>query len=235
MNRAIWQPVVNQLPEWIEAICVDLPGHGSANQDSFNSLEDLSSALENVIQEPAVWIGWSLGGMAVTQLALTHPEKIKAIMLVANSPCFVEKQDWTSAMPAAVFNEFANALENDFSGTIQRFLSLQVRGSESGRALLRELRKKVLSQPGANIAALRSGLELLKSIDLREQLINLTVPTSWMLGQQDGLVKSSLSHELKSLQPNASVYVFEKAAHAPFLSHLDEFNEKLVSFVKEVL
>jgi pimeloyl-[acyl-carrier protein] methyl ester esterase len=232
MNRAIWQPVLDTLPDWVEQVAVDLPGHGSMADGSFETLDDLVQALDQSVKEPAVWIAWSLGGLAVMQLALQKPQKVQAMMLVSSSPCFVQKQDWPTGMKADVFDDFANELEKDFSGTIRRFLSLQVRGSDSGRVILRSLRKEVLAQPAANIEALRSGLNLLKNVDLRCKLAQLDMPVCWSLGERDGLVKSSLASELKKLMPDAEVNVFNQAAHAPFLSHLPEFNKQLIKFVK---
>ena len=234
MNREIWHPLLERMPEVIEPMTIDLPGHGQNAGQSFQSLDDLVEALASEVDEPAIWVGWSLGGLAVTQLALRCPEKARALMLVASSPCFVQKPGWDSGMGAEVFDDFSNQLEQDFSGTIQRFLSLQVRGSESGRQLLRELRKKVLAQPAADILALRSGLSILKSIDLRAELKDLNMPVSWVLGGQDGLVKADLESELKLLATNIESRVYPKAAHAPFLSHLEEFSEQLVAFVNRV-
>ncbi|HEY9052798.1 MAG TPA: pimeloyl-ACP methyl ester esterase BioH [Gammaproteobacteria bacterium] len=232
MNRVIWQPVINSLPDWIEPVLVDLPGHGQRTSESFTSLAELAGSLQSYAEEPALWVGWSLGGMAVTQLALDCPEKVAAMLLVSNSPCFVKRDDWQAGMEAEVFDTFAADLENDFAITIQRFLSLQVRGSESGRNLLRHLRKEILAQPPANINALRSGLQLLKTVDLRGAMHTLCMPTQWVLGERDTLVDVTLANELADIMPRSAVHVVVNTGHAPFLSHLDEFSEQLISFAK---
>ena len=233
MNKAIWQPVIETLPDWIEPMAIDLPGHGSQADKSFETLDDLAQALDQSVNEPVIWIAWSLGGLAVMQLALRKPQKVQAMMLVSSSPCFVQKQDWSSGMKADVFDDFAKELEKDFSGTIRRFLSLQVRGSESGREILRSLRKEILAQPAANIESLRSGLNLLKTVDLRHQLLQLKIPVRWLLGERDGLVNVSLATELEHLMPDAEVNIFNQAAHAPFLSHLPEFSKQLTEFANK--
>ena len=235
MNQAVWQPVIEQLPEWIEPVCIDLPGHGMNHQSNFESLDDLVQACVDVVDEPAYWVGWSLGGMAVMQLALDYPEKVKAMMLVASSPCFIYKQDCPYGMKSEVFDDFADNLVNDFATTIQRFLSLQVQGSDSGRQILRQLRKKIMAMPAANIQALQAGLKLLKTIDLRKQIVNLSMPVDWVLGNKDTLVKPSLAKALKQLELQAEITIIDKAAHAPFLSHLEQFSEKLIKSVERVV
>lgn len=230
----VWQPLLEQLPEWIEAICIDLPGHGVASQKSFETLEDLSAALVPYTEQPAIWVGWSLGGLAVLQLALKYPERVKGLLLTASSPCFVRKPGWSCAMHEDIFTGFADELEKDFSGTIRRFLSLQVRGSESGRKVLKTLRQKILAQPPANIAALRAGLSVLKTADLSSQLEQLAMPVSWVLGERDTLISAALVEQLKLLSPQSEITLYEHAAHAPFLSHLERFSEQLISFVKDI-
>lgn len=234
MNSMVWQSLIESLPAWIEVECVDLPGHGCASLQTFNTLDDLADALASQVSQPVIWLGWSLGGLAVMQLALRYPEKVKAMLLVASSPCFVHKTDWSCAMEHSVFDGFAGELEKDFSGTIRRFLSLQVRGSASGRQVLKSLREKVLAQPPVNINTLRAGLNILKTTDLRDALKNIKSPVSWVLGERDSLVKSTLSAQLKLITPMAGIKIFEQAAHAPFLSHQQKFSEQLISFVKEV-
>lgn len=234
MNHAIWTPLLEQLPDILDPVVIDLPGHGQKADETFHSLAELVDALSESVTEPAIWVAWSLAGLAVLQLALEQPEKVSGMMLVATNPCFVQREGWNCAMPASVFDNFAEELERDFSGTIRRFLSLQVKGSESGRQLLRQLRQGVLEQPAANIQALRSGLELLKTVDLRKQLNQISMPVHWFLGGQDGLVKASLLDQLVNLQPRATVTIFPKAAHAPFLSHMDQFIQEMAAFVEEI-
>jgi pimeloyl-[acyl-carrier protein] methyl ester esterase len=216
----------------MEVVCIDLPGHGEAHRDTFSTLDDLVEALAQHTQQPALWIGWSLGGLAVIKLALLYPEKVKAVMLVSASPCFVRKENWSCAMDNSVFNGFAEQLESDFTATIRRFLALQVQASASGRKLLKSLREKVLAQPAANITALRAGLKVLKTTDMRDQLKQLTMPVSWVLGGHDSLVRPALANELKLLAPALTTRVYKQAVHAPFLSHLQEFSAQLILFAE---
>ena len=40
MNSAVWQECIEQLPDWINVVLVDLPGHGSMAEVSAASLDD---------------------------------------------------------------------------------------------------------------------------------------------------------------------------------------------------
>ena len=232
MNHAIWQPVIESLPPWIESIAVNLPGHGVAADKNFDSLNDLVIALCRDISRPAIWIGWSLGGLAVMQLAVDFPQRVQAMMLVACTPCFVHRDDWPDGMPQSLFDGFALELENDFENTIRRFLALQVKNSAQGRQILKQLRQRVLQQPAANISALRAGLHILKTADLRAQLPDINTPIAVALGGRDHLVNVATSIFYKKIFPCADVQTYLQAAHAPFLSHVQDFSAQLLQLVK---
>ena len=234
MNRTIWQPVIDALPNSIEAIALDLPGHGQNTDKCFTSLDDLVVALRRDITRPAIWIGWSLGGLAVLKLALEFPQLVQAMLLVASTPCFVHKAGWSYGMPAALFTGFAADLEADFENTVKRFLTLQVKDSAQGRQILKQLRSRVLQQPAANIQALRSGLEILQTTDMHQQLMQLNMPVAVALGERDTLVNVNCAQNYLTTLPQADVRIYSHAAHAPFLSHLPDFSMQLLQLVNTV-
>ncbi|VAW69180.1 Biotin synthesis protein BioH [hydrothermal vent metagenome] len=237
MNHSIWQPLQNKLPDWVDCRAVDLPGHGLRAGESFVDLHSLCQDLLAQCRafkkegQPLVLVGWSLGALPCLQLAIDQLAQIDGLLLVSSSPCFVSRPGWSAGVEEAIFDQFSESLKSDFSGTIRRFLSLQVKGSESARGILRSLREKVLQQPKPNQVSLDAGLEILKRVDLSTQLQKINAPVSWALGAQDGLVKITLADELKTLMPLADVRQYSKAAHAVFLSHTDAFAQQLIKFL----
>jgi len=227
MNSTVWQPVLDKLPEWIDAELIDLPGHGQRANESFTDLQSLTIDLQRQCEsvkkagQPLVLVGWSLGGLPCLQLAINQSEEVDGLILISCNPCFVSRDNWRCGIEGEIFDAFSQSLKEDFSGTIRRFLSLQVKGSDSGRVILRNLREKILQQPQPNEASLDAGLDILKQTDLRDQLEKISQPLSWVLGEQDGLVKVKLEEAL------TQVSVFKKAGHAPFLSHVDDFVKHL--------
>jgi len=237
MNHMVWQPLLDKLPNWIDAEFIDLPGHGERYKESFGNLQALTDDVAKHCQrlkktnQPLVLIGWSLGGLPCVEVAIEKPASVDALMLVSSNPCFVTQNDWSYGVDAYVFEQFAESLKSDFSGTIRRFLSLQVKGSDSGRIILRNLRETILQQAQPNEASLDAGLDVLKQADLRNQLANVSQPVCWALGEQDGLVNAKLANALQQIMGQADVKIYSKAGHAPFLSHADEFVLQLVEFI----
>jgi pimeloyl-[acyl-carrier protein] methyl ester esterase len=61
------------------------------------------------------------------------------------------------------------------------------------------------------------------------------MPVAWLLGGRDGLIRPTLTQQLDRLMPQARVTVIEQAAHAPFLSHGDEFNQQLIAMAEQIV
>lgn len=212
---------------------IDLPGHGLSPppQKKFD-LAMLAELAADAAPPRAVWLGWSLGGMVATHLALEAPARVEKLVLIASSPRFVTAADWAYAMEPAVLTGFAAALEQDYRATLERFLSLQVTtGTEEGRNTLRALRAALLQHAPA-LSALRAGLHVLKTADLRPKLPTLIPPMQVILGARDKLVPASVAAAVRHLLPSARVDVLRYAAHAPFLSHPREFLAVLDAFLE---
>ena len=98
LNSAVWQPFIESLSDEFTSdfyiITVDLPGFG-INVDkelSTYTLANVCQCIANSITQPAVYLGWSLGGLVATEMALSYPAKVLALITVASSPCFLEEE-----------------------------------------------------------------------------------------------------------------------------------------------
>ena len=77
-----WRPIVERLPSGWEVLAPDLPGHGTAGDrrlDLAGSAEHLARSLRG---EPAIVVGYSMGGRTALRLALDHPESVAGLVLI---------------------------------------------------------------------------------------------------------------------------------------------------------
>lgn len=232
MNSAVWDSCLQLLPSWMDVICLDLPGHGSMKDVQASSLDDYVRLLSSVSERPVVWVGWSLGGLAVMELAHFYPERVKAMFLVASNPCFVKHPDWSTAVEKEVFDQFSVALNDDLDATVKHFLALQVKGGKAAMSTVRELQRAITSRGHATPESLKLGLDILSSKDLRAEVSLLDCPIKYYLGERDTLVPVALAERVKKLNSLVDVEIASGAAHAPFVSHPEQFVESLVQFVK---
>jgi len=220
MNRRIWDPLVEALQDRFRVHRVDLPGHGESPWDaSMATLERWSRAVLEVAPDGAVWVGWSLGGLVMLQAASREPHRLRALVGIAATPCFVRRRDWRTAMQPGLLEQFSEQLAQDREATLGRFLALQFQGVEEGRSLSRKTRERLAALPAPQPEALATGLELLRKSDLRAVLGELELPLLWLLGEQDRLVPPVLADALSRLAPGVTIRRISGAGHAPFLSH----------------
>lgn len=71
---------------------VDLPGYGRSSGFGAMTLEEMTAQVAKNAPDQAIWLGWSLGGLVASQMALTHPERVQALVTVASSPCFSARE-----------------------------------------------------------------------------------------------------------------------------------------------
>lgn len=230
MNSAVWENCIAALPDWIEVMTLDLPGHGSCASMTANTLDDYVRALVEQVDRPVIWVGWSLGGLAVLQIAQHYAERVAGVFMVANNPCFVTRPDWPTAVDQSVFESFSQSLEQSLDVTIRRFLALQVKGSKTTMKTVRELQLSLTQRGRASRVALQAGLDILCTTDLRAELSALKCPLSWYLGGRDALVPAALAQALPAINNAIEVVVEADAGHAPFISHAEAFSQALTRF-----
>jgi pimeloyl-[acyl-carrier protein] methyl ester esterase len=176
-------------------------------------------------------LGWSLGGLVAMQWALARPGRIARLVLVATSPSFVTRDGWRDAMAPETLARFGDELQSAYRLTLLRFLTLQVQGSDEGRATLAQLRTRLFERGDPSPKVLAGALELLGSTDLRPMLAGIGVPTLVIAGDRDALVPCAATVELAQALPQATQVTIGGAAHAPFLSHRRAFLEAALPFL----
>lgn len=229
MNGAVWQQTAEKLSESFRVHIVDLPGYGHSHQVEAQSLDAICELLLLQAPKQAVWMGWSLGGLIASHIAIHHPARVEKLITVSSSPKFAEEKLWRGIQPKVLQN-FTQQLLEDFKVTVERFMALQAMGSPTAKSDLKQLKKSVLTRPEPNTDALLYGLSLLADVDQRNQLQSLTLPILRLYGRLDGLVPIKVASDLRELLPNSPHFVFLQSSHAPFMTELDDFCEQVTHF-----
>lgn len=219
MHSGVWQPLIDQLAAHFTLHLIDLPGHGhSPWQADALTLDKLLTVFAEKLPATAHWLGWSLGGQLSLAFAARYPQRVRKLILLGSNPKFVSAPDWPTAMDATVFSKFAEQLDQDQHETLKRFVMLQARGAEGSRdtiKLLAEQTADTVAQP----EALKAGLLLLETLDLRTALAQLKLPVKYILGGRDQLVPIALATVLPTVNATISLERIAGAGHAPFISH----------------
>ncbi len=246
MNGAVWQQSAEQLSRFFRVHVVDLPGFGHSHNCHAESLSEMANAVLQHAPQHAVWLGWSLGGLVASHIAIHHPERVARLITVASSPKFAAETfalatkpttenkpttetPWRGIQPLVLSN-FTDQLLDDFRLTIERFMALQAMGSPSARQDVKTIKQAVLSRPEPNPASLLAGLKMLAEVDLRAQLHQLTAPVLRLYGRLDGLVPVKVASDMQTWLPNSEMHIFQASSHAPFITEPDAFCQKVIEF-----
>jgi len=233
MHGGVFAPLVEQLRDRYTLHVVDLPGHGH-NRDSGVPLQAEACAAALCETLPvAPWCGWSLGGTIALHAAATRPAQVPALAMLCATPRFARAADWRHGLSVEILRDFASGLQEDYRATLERFVALEAYGSEHAKAEIAALREDLFARGEPAASVLIDGLALLESVDLRDALATLQVPSLWLGGRRDRLVDPRAMREAAALAPDARVHVVEHAGHAPFLTHAADVGEVLDRFLRE--
>lgn len=230
MHSGVWRAFARGFGESFRVTLVDLPGHGRSGMIPQFTLDAIAREFLEIAPERAHWLGWSLGAKISLHVAARHPERVASLTMMAGNARFARSEDWTCAMDLDLLARFANDLMQDYHRTLAQFLGLQTWGLEHGREVMRELKAHVAECEEPEEAALRAGLDILRTCDLRAELPGLSVPLLILLGSRDRLAPPAAGESMRALAPAAELRVLQGAAHTPFLSHSTECREALADF-----
>jgi pimeloyl-[acyl-carrier protein] methyl ester esterase len=219
MHSGVWRNFAQQLAQYRQVICMDLPGHGRSKPLVEFDLESVADALFQAINlDKFSVLGWSLGGLLAIEIAHRYPQHVAGLHILASNPKFVNTADWVG-VKSEVLDGFANQLSTDTRQTLLRFLALQVNGLPDGKQLLQELKKAIMECDAPSLPVLQQALVLLKQSDLRSKLQQCRGPVALIQGDKDHLAPLAGALAMLKMQPAIKLHVLEGAGHAPFLSH----------------
>ncbi len=230
MHGGVFSPLVQRLRERYTLHQVDLPGHGRSRESALPLTLDAVSEHVAAHVPPAIWLGWSLGGLFALKATQRLPQAVRGLVMLAASPRFVRGEDWPVGIDPALFEGFSRHLEDNYRATLDRFLMLEAQGSDHVREELRLLREIVYAYGEPPAASLHAGLDLLQHSDLRAGLPGLTAPSLWIAGRRDKLVSPASMQAACAVSPQAHFERIEHGGHAPFLTHADEVCDAIDAF-----
>lgn len=235
LNSGVWDSVLPLLVENFNLVTVDIPGFGlNANHvPEPYTLESIADWVLPCIPEGAIVLGWSMGGLIAQSIAISQPKRLKALITIASTPCFVERQDWHGIKPT-VLAMFEQQLETDFSRTLKRFLAIQAMGSPSAKHDIKNIQSSIQTYPEPSPVALLDGLGLLSSVDMRAEIHRIQSPTLRLYGRLDSLVPQDGIDAIQALQQDCKTVVVPHAAHAPFISHPQIFACAVTEFAQSI-
>jgi pimeloyl-ACP methyl ester carboxylesterase len=206
-SHAWWHRTIPGLAERHRVLAVDLPGFGRSHGQEFRldtAAELLAAWAEAIGLERAAFVGHSMGGLVVADLAAGRPDLVERVVLVNSAGL---------ALPQRVTRHLANA-------------------AGGGRHLPRRVYPIALGcvlQSGPLTIA-RAAHQVLAT-DLTDRLGRITAPTLVVWGSDDRLLPADYGRRLAAAIPGARFVEIADAGHSPMWTRPAEFERTVEAFL----
>ena len=231
MNPAAFDALHARLAPNYEVYVPALPGYAASPRCEPYTLAGLVNAVAAAAPERCAVAGWSLGGQVALAWAHALPHQVEHLALIATTPCFVQRSDWSFALEAEVFDDFAAGLHHSCKTTIRRFISLQAQGDARAKYVAQQLRASLERCAEPDVETLNDSLDVLRVTDLRSDLAAIGQDVLVMHGERDSLVPVGAAEYLNHALPRSHLVSVRGAGHAPCVSEPDQIGHLMQEFL----
>lgn len=215
----------------------DMRGYGRSLpvEGEFNLQDDCEALLNSLgITDPMILIGCSMGGGLAIDFALSHPERVAALILVGSDPAGLELEaDWPDelfAQSEAAFKaaDVQRVAELDmriwFDGVGRSAQDVDARARQRAFEMARLVTEHELKGIGRHV---RKGA----SVPAAERMGELLMPALIVIGENDLPYLRLAADYMAASIPNATKLVIPNAGHLPNMEQPALFQNALRDFL----
>jgi class 3 adenylate cyclase len=224
-EQARWQAYVDRLTSFSRLIRFDLRGIGLSDPLGASSpftLEqwaaDTLAVLDATGSERAVLMGTAQSTTAAILLAATHPERVRALVLINAFARIVRTPDYPAGVPAAVFESFFEGLVDPEAPQTDDvpLMAPSLAHDDSFRAWWRRAGHR-----GASPAMATAVWRMLRDCDVRALLGDLAVPALVVHARDNAFIRVGHGRYLAEHIPGARYIELATADHVPWAGAAD--------------
>ncbi|NWF54160.1 MAG: alpha/beta hydrolase [Syntrophaceae bacterium] len=219
-NADLWRKVMDELAPNYRAIAVDLPGHGSSQGEGFRSVSEYGDFMNDFLEalglKKAVLGGHSLGGAIVQDVALRHPQKLRALLLIGTGARLRVLPDALESMRKMALGEIPPKFEAwGFS-------------EKASREIIAEGERE-----WAKTGSLVRYHDFLACdrFDIIGEVEKIRLPALIACGQEDRLTPIKYSQFLNQKLPGSRMELISGAGHMVMLENPKDLSKAILSFL----
>ena len=228
MDHEMFAPQVAARRRRYRCLTWDERGHGLSASDRLapfsysDSAADLAAILKHLGIGEAVLVGMSQGGFLSLRCALTHPEAVRALVLIDTQAGLEDPEAMKGYL--ALTDEWAESGLKDSTADIVESIILGEAWPGAGA-----WREKWRRFAGVNVKGCMKTLS--SRDDITAKLGQIKVPALVIHGDKDAAIELGLAEKLATGLPNAKLVVVAGAGHAANLTHPEAVNPAISSFL----
>ncbi|MCY3781221.1 MAG: alpha/beta fold hydrolase [Chloroflexi bacterium] len=204
----------------IEAILIDLPGHGASAGAGHSSIAayalDVTTLMDALAIDSAILIGHSMGGAIAQFLALEHRARVRAIVLA----CTGARLPVNPALIKGIVAEKDKTIDN-----LSRWMWSKNRPADMARQTAEIMR-------GTSPSVFEGDLIACDNFDVSNRLGDIKAPTLILAGENDRMTPVALSQELEAGIPGSELQIIPSAGHMLQLEQPELTKELIDSWLR---
>jgi 2-succinyl-6-hydroxy-2,4-cyclohexadiene-1-carboxylate synthase len=211
---ASWDPVRAALAQRYTAVAPDLRGHGSAAAARPVDLAGCVADVAALAPGPFGLCGYSMGGRVALHVALVHPDRVAALVLVGASPGIADDVEREARRDAD--EALARDLERDGLEAFAARWERQPIFKGQSAGVVEAARADRLRNDAAGLAAALRALGQGAMAPVWGRLDELVMPVSLCVGERDVKYRR-IADRMAARIPDADVIVLPAVGHAAHL------------------
>ena len=228
-SAAVWEKQTAHFSKNHRVLAVDLPGHGARTAEpGLDRHESNAAEVCRVMDQQgipkAVVAGHSMGGAVALIMALEHPERVTALVLVATGARLKMRPD---------FIEQARQTAEAFGSDVPSATHIIPVEQMVHPAIPPDIVQWLETRTGkASAQATYADFLANNSFDVMTRLGEIRCPTLVIGGSNDRMAPRKFAEFLASAVPGARLEVLDQCSHYPMVEQEQGFNKCLDAFLK---
>ena len=227
-SSAVWERQTAAFAKQHQVLAVDLPGHGSRMSESGLDRHEKNAAevcrlMDQQGIKKAVVAGHSMGGAVALILALDHPERVQALVLVATGARMKMRPDFLEQARAS-----AEKFGNTKPGSTHIIPVEQMVHPSMPPAVVQWLSEKTGQ---ASAQATYADFQANNNFDVMNRLSEIKVPTLVASGSEDRMAPQKFAEFLANAIAGARLEVLTPSGHYPQVEQEAAFNRCFEAFL----
>jgi 3-oxoadipate enol-lactonase len=205
-------------------IAVDLRGYGDSQKpDSGFTIKqfskDLIALADKLEMEKPIWVGVSMGGMILQQLALDYPERVRALVLVSTTDgaMVLDKDFPTIGNPRDFLDVSKNIIVESFP-------------PQTSATLYQPLLDRIATWNGT---VLREALTSMAQARVQGRINAITAPTLVVVGAKDDVATPAIARGIQAQIAGAQLVEFN-TGHFMMAEDPEQFSKVLGEFLQSL-
>lgn len=227
-SQKMWDELIPYLEKDYQLLLFDHVGSGNSDtgaydKSKYSSLNGYAQDVLEIIDHLGIkdvnFIGHSVGAMIALLAAEMRPEVFKNLILIAPSPCYINKEEYIGGFTSEVIDQLVNSLNQNFEEWAKAMGPI-LTGQDDVQS-----EKLVKSFCSIKPDIAKHFAMVTFTSDHRDVLPKINVPTHILQCKADNIAPENVGQYMAEKIKSSKYYRLNAIGHCPHLTHPEEVAE----------